>query len=233
MKNLLKISLLFTLSLTSCAQEPNPIVDIVNEVGGQSTLNPEEGEKKMAIGFLGSDLFGNRCRLLVAVEEHGGEKYFLTKVDYILHGETLPDIEAEFFRYDLGQNTYSDLNTSSGSLVMAGGLLENGQTVDVKKLVQYEQSGLLKYSLRVDFKADDWQSFTEAIEKVTADSSEFSAFESSLNQVERIIFKLKHAGHYDSSACVALRPTSVEEVEFGMGTDHDDDHDHDHDHDDH
>lgn len=236
---ILGIALLsLTLSLTSCAQEPSPIVANSSEVGGLTGLNPAPAEKKMAVAFTGSDLFGASCRFLVAVEEHGGEKHFLTKVDYLLHGETLPDIEAEAYRYELGSNSYSDVDGASGTLAIAGALLTDGSMGDVNQLANYESTGKLDYSLRVDFSGDDFLGFSEALEAVTANANDLPAYESSLNQLSRIIFKIGHAGHYDASACLGLKVSQVEEVEFKLGDhdddhdhDHDDDHDHDHDHD--
>lgn len=227
MKNIISLVILSTLALSSCAQEPSPVVDSLSGFTSIGDLNPADSIVKNAVTFKGTDFFGQQCGLALSLIEENGEHVFLTKLDYKLHGEELPAIETNLYRFVLGTNTYSDSQTGTGTVTFGGALLSDETEADMNQLSSYESTGNLLYSLRVETGAASATDYEEALEEVINDPSQLAAYSSSLDQITRIVFKLNHAGHYDASGCIGLKLDKVMTVEFKVG-EHDD-HDHDHD----
>ncbi len=236
MKNLSISALCLLFSLSGCAEEPKAVVSPIDSFIGGETQTPGQDLTLNSLVFAGADFFGQSCHLHLALKEEKGGHSVLAKLEYSLHGQTLPDLETGVYRYDLSQNQYSDVHSTNGSIAFAGALVHDVDDVDVNQLPAYEAQGELIYSLRVDLSAADFHDYEEAMEIVLDDPSQLAAYSSTLNQVNRAIFKIGHAGHYDAAGCVGFNLEGVEEVTFEVGDHgHDDDHDddHDHDHDDH
>lgn len=214
--------------LISCAQEPSPVVSPLRAFTGVGDLNPTDSIIKNAAIFKGTDFFGQSCGLAISLIEENGEHVFLTKLDYKLHGETLPAIESNLYRFDLASNTYSDPETGTGAVTFGGALLNDESEADLNQLATYEANGKLVYSLRIETNASSAHDYEEAIEEVISDPTQLAAYSSTLDQINRVVFKLAHAGHYDAAGCIGLKLDKVMTVEFEVG-EHDD-HDHDHDH---
>lgn len=229
----IKQNLLFALLLlpmvSACAQEPNPVVAPLggSVVDGAPNLGGTGPTAQKALYYTGTDFFGQSCSFAISLEE--GSHELLTKVDYKVHGQALPDIEAGFYRFDITSNSYNDANSGEGKVTMAGALLNVDEEVDLNRLSEYESHGELEYSLRIETNASSYVDFEEAMEEVIEDETQLAAYSSTLDQIDRVIFKVGHAGHYDAGACVSIRLVDVREVEFSVA-DHDGDHDHDHDH---
>ncbi|MCF8058482.1 MAG: hypothetical protein K9K67_04245 [Bacteriovoracaceae bacterium] len=221
------LALFCTLILNTCAQEPSPVVAAQSGFTGIADLNPAGPMTKNAVVYKGSDFFGQSCGLAVSLIEENGEHLYLTKVNYKLHGETLPDVESTIYRFDLASNSYSDAETGNGNITLGAAILNDGSIADLNLLSVYESQGRLVYSLRVETTASSASSFDEALEKVVDDPQELAAYASTLDQISRIVFKINHAGHYDATGCLNLKLDSVSKTDFNVG--HHDDHDHDHD----
>jgi len=221
------LNLLFLLYISSgCAQEPNPVVGPLGEIIGGGSITAGEAIVTNALVFKGSDFFGSSCAFALGLDEHDGEKYILISVDYKLHGETLPDLEAQEKRFDITNNTYSDVGGARGNPALVGAYVKNLDNVDLNQLSRYEQNGTLIYSLRIDLREMNFADYKEALIKVIEDPSSLAAYSSTLNQVERLVFKLGHAGHYDAAGCLGFSASEVKVVSFVLG---EGEHDHDHD----
>ena len=175
-------------------------------------------------------------------EEHGGEHHhdIVAKLGYSIHGEAPLDTIVDFQRYDLSTNTYYPLGSNEANTmpVMVSAVLEDENIiVDYNKLLEYEQNGVLVQSLRADLNDVDFVTFESALDEVLENNNSFEANQSSLNQLQRTVFKIFHSGHYDAAACSNFTLSGMNLVEFELGGkhgDHDDDHgDDDHGDDDH
>lgn len=231
-----KIATLFlVLSLSACAQEPSSVVSPDQIAGGSSALEQETDIiSKNAINYSGTDFFGSSCGLDLSIIEENGNHLFLVKVNYLLHGTVLPVTESSMFRFDLAANSYNDPDTEAGLLTLGAALLNNGTEADMNLLSTYESQGLLEYSVRVETNATSAIDFEEALEEVVVDPAALNLYKMELDLIERIVFKIAHAGHYDASGCIGMKLSGVSQVDFEIGEhdDHDhDDGDHDHDHD--
>ena len=234
-------SFLFIISLfylLSCAQEPNAV--IAAKGGGDSSgydpLNPGDAITKNAVIFKGSDLFGTSCELALSVMEEDGGHVFLTKLNYVLHGENMPATEARLYKFDHRTGRYSGPNSRGGDHLKFGGLILNSnQDPDINLLRSYESTGALVYALIVEIDENFAYSakiYEEALETVVSDTAQLSTYTPVLNKISRVVFKKAHVGHYDASSCDGFKLDSVRAVTFEIGH-HDDDDDHDHDDDDH
>jgi len=233
-------SFLFIISLfylLSCAQEPNAV--IAAKGGGDSSgydpLNPGDAITKNAVIFKGSDLFGTSCELALSVMEEDGGHVFLTKLNYVLHGENMPATEARLYKFDRRTGIYSGPNSRVGDLTFGGLILNSNQDPDINLLRSYESTGALVYALKVETFAYSAERYEEALETVVSDATQLSSYASVLDKISRVVLKKTHAGHYDASSCDGFKLDNVRAVTFEIGHHDDDDHDHgDHDdHDDH
>ncbi len=223
------LTLLALISINACAQEPTPAVEASPAFTSIADLSPEGSITKNALLFKGSDFFGKSCGLALSLIEEDGEHVFLTKVDYKLHGEELPDVESNLYRFDIDNNAYNDAVTGTGNLTFGGALLSNDLEVDLNLLADYEAQGSLIYSLRVETNASSPSDYEEALEAVLQNPALLPSYSATLDQVSRLVFKLSHAGHYDASGCFGLKISNIAQTEF-LIEDHDG---HDHDGDDH
>ncbi len=216
MKKLAQIFIVLLL-IASCAEEPTPVVDSVGGVIGTGEVNPSETIEKDAIIFKGNGTIdGQECVLAISVFEDEGQKRFLTKLDYILHGSKLPDLATDLYKYEFFTNTFSDSETGQGNITFAGAIRTQNQSSDVNALPSYESDGSLVYFLRIETFAADAKDFAAAIENVVNDPSQLAANEFEIDQVDTAVFKVAHAGHYDASQCENLFLEEVKKVEFKL-----------------
>lgn len=226
------ISLFFLVILNSCAGEPDFAVDsIASGISGSSTVVVEEGID--AIVFEGRDLFTNRsCNVSLALFEENGSHTWIASVNYVLHGERLPDIALGEYRFDINTNTYHSISeVDEGSPVLVGGLLRDGDAFEIEKMQDYIANFELAYSLQLDLSPSiNLSSFEEAMEEVIADPTRLESFNAELNQINRIVFRLYHSGHYDAGGCAITKAISVTAKNFELEVSESGDHDHDHNH---
>ncbi len=243
MIKLANILILFTLfSNAACAEDVTapvaaPQGHVHEQEGGAGESEEEEHLDLMALTYKGRDPFGTSCYLHISgiEEEHDGEHHhdLVAKMGYSLHGETPLDTIVKFQKYNLDTNTYYSMDSVEENTipVLVSALLKDAEVFDYNKLVEYEQEGLLVQSLRADFDTIDFTSFESALDEVLENNEQFELRKSDLDQLQRIVLKLAHAGHYDAVACSNFELIEMQSVEFELGGDHgDDDHDHDHDH---
>lgn len=244
----------FLMGSVACAEEAKSPVKPKDPIG-QGEECPadepnceEEALELAAVTYEGTDPFGKACHLYVSVleEEHEGEHHheLVAKMGYQLHGEKPIDTVVEFQRYNLNENKYysPDEGGPDSLPVLVSAILDHDdEEVDYNKLLEYEEEGHLVQSLRADFKEMSMEAFEESIEEVISDKTKFEDHKAELDQLDRLVLKLAHGGHYDAVACLGFRATGVNKVTFEIGGDHDHDDDHDHgdddddddDHDDH
>lgn len=214
MKNTYIILACCAILLLSCAENPSPVVDSFGGFTSVADLQPSDSLKVNTAVFKGTDFFGQSCNLSLSVIKENGKNVYLAKMDYILHGLTLPSLRADLYRFDIGTNTYSDTNTGAGNVTFGGAVLKERQSPNLNALASYEASGDLIYSLRVETSAASASDYAFALEQVVNDPTQLAAFSSTLDQITQIIFKLAHAGHYDAAGCVGLKLSSVVEEEI-------------------
>lgn len=214
----MKISYLFiTLCATiffSCAENPSPVVDSFGGFSSVNDIEPTDSVKINSLVFKGTDFFGQSCDLSLSIREEDGKEVFLAKMDYIIHGQALPSIKTDIFLFDISSNTYSDPVSGNGAVTFGGAILKDRATADLNSLASYEASGDLIYSLRIETNASDSADYKNALEQVVDDPNQLAAFSSTLDQINRIVFKIAHAGHYDAAGCVGLKLTNVVEEEI-------------------
>ncbi len=238
MKKLLKLifgtALLICLN-TACSETPNSPVSTVNpDNAAAGDVDTEDKHELMSLKYEGKDLFGKACQLYISIDEDHGHE-ILAKLDYKLHGEELLDSEVSFQKYNIDNNTYSDINSKDTDSLpaLASAILKGKDAeVDFNKLLDYERSGDLVQSMRIDFADVSHNAFTEALELVIEDDSLLEANKSVLNNIERVVGKISHNGHYDGLACLSFKLTEVKKIEYVIGSGHEDEHD-DHGEDDH
>lgn len=195
--------------------------------------------KKNAVVFQGSDFFGQSCNMALSLIEENGEHVFLTKMGYGIHGQALPDAETSLYRFDISTNSFGDAQNGTGPVTFGGAILNDGSEADMNNLAAYERSGQLAYSIRVETTATSAEDYEEALEEVVADPSQLAAYASTLDQINRVVVKIAHHGHFDAAGCVGFKLAGIGQFEFELdehdGHDHDDHDDHDDhgDHDDH
>ena len=193
----------------------------------------ESSKEITAYVFEGMDSWGRTCRLYISEEAGLGDEVeqpeqtgdpessipkpeILVKMDYILHGVDPMGMVADFYRYNPNLNEFFDVQSEGEGTVLvlvAVAINDDQQTVDLNKIGEYEKKGLLVQSMRIDFE----------------DNNE---------DVEKLVFKMEHAGHYDGLVCSDFQMKGIQKVRFNLeqhedesGDDDDDDDDHDHDHD--
>ena len=169
------------------------------------------------------------------MEEKNGGHVFLTKLNYVLHGENMPATEARLYKFDRRTGKYSDPNSRGGDLTFGGLILNDNQDPDINLLRSYESTGALEYYLSIETGAYSAERYEEALETVVSDTTQLTTYTQILDKIKRVLSKKLHAGHYDASFCDGFKLDSVRAVTFEIGHHDDDDHDHgDHDdHDDH
>jgi hypothetical protein len=214
MKNTYLILACCATFLLSCAENPSPVVDSFGGFTSVADLEPSDSIRVNAAVFKGTDFFGQSCNLSLSVVEENGENVFLAKMDYVLHGLTLPSLRANLYRFDLGSNSYNDADTGAGNVTFGGAVLKERATADLNALETYEANGDLIYSLRIETAAASATDYAFALEQVIDDPTQLAAFSSTLDQITQIIFKLAHAGHYDAAGCVGLKLSNVIEQEI-------------------
>lgn len=198
----------------SCAENPSPVVDSFGGFSSVRDLEPTGSIKTSAVFFKGLDFFGQSCNLSLSTIEEGGEDVFLVKMDYIIHGQALPSLRTELYRFDLSSNSYNDPETGPGAVTFGGAILKERATADLNSLSAYEASGELIYSLRVETNATSAMDYVSALKQVVDDPTQLAAFSSTLDQINRIVFKITHAGHYDAAGCLGLKLFNVIEEEI-------------------
>ena len=238
MKKTLFYNFLFSLVLFSCAQEPSAVVSEGQAVNGGDSLVSSDSVIVNAVTYTGRNIFTRQsCTVDLSIVEENGSHVYLLNVDQNVHGAALPATEANMYRFDFATNTYSDAETGRGDLALAGAILRDGSKADINNLLNDEIATTLEYSIRIETTAPSAETFEEALEEVVANPSELANHRADLDYFDRVIFKIFHGGHYDSSGCERMVPTGVRQVEFNVShsDDHDDDDhdDHDDDHDDH
>ncbi len=233
---LVNISLLLILN-SACSETPNSPVKSPDTPsnGAAGAPGSEQKFELMSLTYEGSDLYGKACHIYISVAEsdHEAEEHnheFFAKVDYKLHGEGILDSTVVFKNYDLKNGIYSDADSADPSSLpaLASAILKDQNTeVDFNKLLQYETSGELIQSVRIDFSNMNHNEFTTALEEVIEDDSLLETNRSKLNKINRAIIKISHNGHYDSVACVNFKLTEVKSAEYVINGDHDEHGDHD------
>ena len=242
------LSTFFLVFNTACAENATAPVGPRggNEQGSLGGEEESEAFTANALVFKGRDPFGTSCNLHLAIVEeegHDGEEHehaMVAKLDYTIHGQAPADMEVEFKNYSFESNSFTEIdNKVAGSIpVLAAALLkdENAE-VDLNDVESYEESGALEQFLRLDFEFDSADAFTEDLETVLEDSSQLAALEGQLDQLESLVMKIYHVGHYDALACSGFKPASVELTEFNLHAEHEHEeeheHEHEHEHDDH
>lgn len=224
---------------TAPVNSPQGLVDSENNAANDDHDDEhEEHLELMALTYEGRDPFGTSCVLHISgfEEEHDGGHHheLIAKLDYSLHGETPLDTIVTFQRYNLNTNTYYPVDSNEVGTVpvlVSAVLKDENIAIDYNKLLEYEQSGVLLQSIRADLNDINFVSFESALDEVLENNNSFDSNKSMLDQLQRTVLKIAHAGHYDAVACSNFKLTGMEVVEFKLGGEHDDDDDdHDHDH---
>lgn len=216
---------LLALFLTAgCASEANSPIDPIARNKGAGEKQEKVSIETPALKYEGLDPFGSSCQAFVASsDEHG----LLIKIDYNLHGESILDSEAAFYRYDLRNNRYYDSSSTEPQArpaLLSAKLTDADIDFDPNEMVEYEQQGLLEQSVRLDFAEMNIVQFENALITVTNDPSKFNDKSNELNQLNRAVVKISHNGHIDSVACADFVITGVETVTFDLDEEHDHDH---------
>lgn len=248
MKNLANtLILLLFLTNTACAEEASsPVTPLQKQTDTQpgsskdSATDEESHLELMALTYKGKDPFGTDCFLYISAieEEHEGEHHheLIAKLGYNLHGEKPLDSVVVFQKYSLDSNKYYPMSSNepnTNPVLVSAILKDESIDADYNKLLKYEQSGNLIQSLRVDFHDMDFESFESALDEVFENNGTFEANKTKLDQLQRTVLKLAHAGHYDAVACTHFKLTETKLIDFELENGHEEDednHDHDHDH---
>ena len=190
----------------------------------------ESSKEFTAYVFEGMDSWGRACHLYISEEAGLGDEVeqpaeaedpesstpkseILVKLDYLLHGQDPMGMVADFYRYDPNLNEFFDVQSEGEGTVLAlvaVTINDDEQTVDINKVGEYEKKGLLVQSMRIDFEEND-------------------------RDVEKLVFKMEHSGHYDGLVCSDFQMKGIQKVRFNLTTEDHDDDDHEgegHDHDD-
>ncbi len=241
----ISMTCLLIFTLISCADSPDSSV-APNPDNNQQAITPEaETVIAMAVKYEGKDNDAKTCNFYVALveEEHeDGDNHdhreeghhLLMKVDYSIHGHSPSAGEGKFLKYNESTNVYYDEDSNEPSTIpvlLSLSLKESSEEeLNPNSLRQYEEEGLLKQYLRIEFKdSTDPHNFIENLEAVVEDEAELTNKLDVLDSVSFLNMKVVHHDHYDGATCKNYKPVGVEEVDFVLDGHDEDNHDHDHD----
>ena len=178
---------------------------------GNSESSVESSKEFTAYVFEGMDSWGRACHLYISEEAGLGDEVeqpeetedpesstpkseILVKLDYLVHGQDPMGMVADFYRYNPNLNEFFDVQSEGEGTVLAlvaVTINDDEQTVDVNKVGEYEKKGLLVQSMRIDFEEND-------------------------RDVEKLVFKIEHSGHYDGLVCLDFQMKGIQKVRFNL-----------------
>ncbi len=169
----------------SCSQNPDPAVSYLIDSGNQGQRGDNDGQSDFSLYYKGNDFFGASCDLSFTPIEKG-QLQWKAELNYLLHGSELPSTTIIF-------------NENKNSFI--GILLTNNQQGQVESLDDYINSGELRFYIEIQLKTEfQLSEFTRVLDLIA--EGENSLDETLLDQIDRIVFRAKHIGHYDAGGCL-------------------------------
>lgn len=227
---LLKFALLSLVFLnTSCAE--NATSPLRNTI----VANEHEAEEVFlsALKYEGTEpISGKVCSLYLGqFDDHGNKKWAIFN-DENIHGESISPLTALPYKYEDTTQLYHKVleNIGSYTLKLVAIKIEDEHLIpNPNQIDSYKNTGNLIQSSIIDFKSQDWTAFSTALDSFTNNNSEFENLKNELNLIKKVIFSIKHFGHYDSIACLDLELIEYKELSINLdhGNEHgEDDHNH-------
>ncbi len=233
--SVLWLAFICLLTNVSCAETPSPLVS-VNKASNEDLEDKNKKSvsfKLNALVFSGFDVEGTACQLALAIDNNS---QIWSQIDYRVHKAALNDGPMDFYLYKLSENTFYNIDDQvAGAKPSLFSFQANAgsENLDVNKLKDYEKSGILKQSIRIDFFDLNRDEFIFELSETLKTKKIPSNANSSLYKINRLILKLFHIDHFDGAQCDNFSPLQVEERTFSASSSQEDeshkvedDHDH-------